>query len=85
LVEVMLPLTAPAIVAAFLLTFTMSFDEFILAWFVSGFEVTLPVKLWTMVRTGVTPTVSAMGVVIFAVSMTLVILAELMLRRRTTE
>jgi spermidine/putrescine transport system permease protein len=84
ILEVMLPLTAPAIVAAFLLTFTMSFDEFILAWFVSGFNVTLPVQLWTMIRTGLTPTVSAMGVVIFASTMTLVIVAELALRRRTT-
>jgi spermidine/putrescine transport system permease protein len=85
LLEVMLPMTAPAIVAAFLLTFTMSFDEFILAWFVSGFNLTLPVKLWTMIRTGVTPTVSAMGVVIFVTSMSFVVLAELALRRRSND
>ena len=61
-------LTLPAIVASFLVTFTLSFDEFILAWFVSGFETTLPVQIWTMIRTGLTPTVSAIGVIIFAVS-----------------
>lgn len=78
------PLTAPAVIAAFLLTFTMSFDEFILAWFVSGFNVTLPVKIWTMLRTGLTPTVSAVGVLIFASSITLTVAAELLLQRRTT-
>lgn len=80
--EVVLPLAMPAVVAAFLVTFTLSFDEFILAWFVSGFDVTLPVKIWTMIRTGLTPTVSAIGVIIFAVSITLTIASELLLQRR---
>ncbi|HEX5500060.1 MAG TPA: ABC transporter permease [Thermomicrobiales bacterium] len=83
IVEVVLPLAAPAIVAAFLVAFTLSFDEFILAWFVSGFETTLPVKIWSMIRTGLTPTVSAIGVVIFAISITLTILAEWSIQRRT--
>lgn len=81
--EVVLPLSAPAIVAAFLVTFTLSFDEFILAWFVSGFNVTLPVKVWTMIRTGLTPTVSAIGVIIFAISIALTVTAELVLQRRS--
>ena len=80
--EVVLPLSMPAIVAAFLMTFTLSFDEFILAWFVSSFDITLPVKIWTMIRTGLTPTVSAVGVLIFAVSISLTIAAELLLQRR---
>lgn len=83
IVEVVLPLSAPAIVAAFLVAFTLSFDEFILAWFVSGFNVTLPVKVWTMIQTGLTPTVSAIGVIIFAISITLTVTAELVLQRRT--
>ncbi len=82
IVEVVLPLAAPAIVAAFLVAFTLSFDEFILAWFVSGFETTLPVTIWAMIRTGLTPTVSAIGVLIFATSITLTILAELAMQRR---
>jgi spermidine/putrescine transport system permease protein len=60
----------------------LSFDEFILAWFVSGFETTLPVKIWSMIRTGLTPTVSAIGVIIFAISITLTILAEWSIQRR---
>ena len=80
--EVVLPLSMPAVVAAFLVTFTLSFDEFILAWFVSGFDVTLPVKIWTMIRTGLTPTVSAIGVIIFAVSISLTVASELLLRGR---
>ncbi len=80
--EVVLPLSMPAVVAAFLVTFTLSFDEFILAWFVSGFDLTLPVQIWTMIRTGLTPTVSAIGVIIFAVSITLTVAAELLLQRR---
>ncbi len=85
ILEVILPLSMPAIVAAFLVTFTLSFDEFILAWFVSGFETTLPVQIWTMIRTGLTPTVSAIGVIIFAVSISLTIAAEFALPRRGSE
>jgi spermidine/putrescine transport system permease protein len=40
----------PGIAGAWLLAFTFSFDEFIIAWFVSGFEPTLPVSIYTFLR-----------------------------------
>ena len=40
----------PGIVASLLLTFTISFDEFIMAFFLSGNETTLPIYLWTQLR-----------------------------------
>jgi spermidine/putrescine transport system permease protein len=82
LLEVIVPLAAPAIVAAFLLTFTLSFDEFIMAWFVSGFEITLPVRIWTALRSGITPSISAISVIVLAVSITLVIVATRVNRGR---
>lgn len=82
LLEVIVPLTAPALVAAFLLTFTLSFDEFIMAWFVSGFEITLPVRIWTALRSGITPSISAVSVIVLSVSITLVIVATRVNRGR---
>ena len=46
------PLMWPAIFAAFFLSLTFSWDEFIIAFMVSRFEVTLPVEIWSMLRTG---------------------------------
>lgn len=81
--EVVLPLAGPGLVGAFLLTFTLSFDEFILAWFVSGFDETLPVKIWGMMRSGINPTISAIGAIVFVMSITLSILGQAFQRRGT--
>lgn len=78
--HVVIPMTLPGIFAAFLLTFTISFDEFIIAWFVCGFEKTLPVKIWGMIRSGLNPTVNAVGAVIFTFTMSIAILAQYLLR-----
>jgi spermidine/putrescine transport system permease protein len=75
--HIVIPLTLPGIVAAFLLTFTLSFDEFLIAWFVCGFQATLPVKIWEMIRSGLNPTINALGSVIFVFSMALAIIASL--------
>lgn len=79
--EVVIPLCAPGLVGAFLLTFTLSFDEFILAWFVCGFDLTLPVKIWGMMRSGINPTISAIGTIVFALSITLSVVGQLLQRR----
>ena len=79
--EVVLPLCAPGLVGAFLLTFTLSFDEFILAWFVSGFDLTLPVKIWGMMRSGINPTISAIGTIVFCLSITLSVVGQVLQRR----
>jgi spermidine/putrescine transport system permease protein len=60
----------------------LSWDEFIIALLVSRFDVTLPVEIWSMLRTGLNPATNAVGTLVFAVSMVLVIVVELTLSRR---
>ncbi|TIQ96183.1 MAG: ABC transporter permease, partial [Mesorhizobium sp.] len=60
--RVMLPLSLPAIVSAFMLAFLTSFDEFIVAFFLAGTEPTLPLYIWSQLRFPKSlPTVMALG------------------------
>ncbi|HEX6989973.1 MAG TPA: ABC transporter permease [Bacillota bacterium] len=79
---VVLPLALPGVAAAFLLSFTLSFDEFIMAWFLTGFDVTLPVQIWTMVRSGINPTINAVGALVFVLSITLTVVAQRLITAR---
>jgi spermidine/putrescine transport system permease protein len=79
--QVTLPLLAPAIVAGFLLSFTFSFEDFIIAFFVAGPNNTLPIYIFSSIRRGITPEINAIGTVVLAVSLTLLILAQLILQR----
>ena len=71
IVHVILPQLFPALLASMLLCFTLSFDEFIIAWFVCGFDITLPIYLYNIIRGGTKPTISAIGAVVFCVSITM--------------
>ena len=80
--RVTLPLAFPGIVASILLTFTISFDEFILAFFLAGTEVTLPIYIWSQLRfPNRLPSVLALGTLILAASFVIVIFAEWIRRR----
>lgn len=79
--QVTLPLLAPAILAGFLLSFTFSFDDFIIAFFVAGSETTLPIYIFSSIRRGVTPEINAIGTMVLAASLLMLILAQVMLRR----
>ena len=80
--RVTFPLCLPGIIASMLLTFTISFDEFILAFFLSGSDVTLPVYIWSQLRfPNRLPSVLALGTMILMVSIVFVILAEWLRRR----
>ncbi|HXV23075.1 MAG TPA: ABC transporter permease [Alphaproteobacteria bacterium] len=81
--EVILPLTTPAILAVMLLTFTESFGEFIVAWFVAGFEETLPIAIWTSLRFGLSPKINAIATLIMIVSITLSAFAQFWILRQT--
>ncbi len=81
--EIILPLAAPAILAVMLLTFTESFGEFIVAWFVAGFEETLPIAIWTSLRFGLSPKINAIATLIIIVSITLSALAQFWILRQT--
>lgn len=79
---VTLPLVSPAIISALLISFTISLDEFIIAFFLTGTEPTLPVYLWSQLRFPARiPVVMALGTILVAGSILLLILAEMMRRR----
>ena len=81
--HIILPSILPAVVAAWILSFTISMDDSICAFFTSGprFEI-LPKKIYAMVRTGVKPEVNALSTIIFGASMLIVIIAQIMLKER---
>lgn len=79
--QITLPLVAPAILAGFLLSFTFSFDDFIIAFFVAGSETTLPIYVFSSIRRGVTPEINAIGTMVMGASLILLIAAQLILQR----
>lgn len=81
--QVTLPLIAPAVLAGFLLSFTFSFDDFIIAFFVAGSETTLPIYVFSSIRRGVTPEINAIGTMVLGASLLLLIIAQLILQRRS--
>lgn len=75
--EVILPVCRPAILSAACLTAAVSFDEFAVAWFVSGLNKTVPVLILEIVQGTIDPQVNAIGTFVFLISMMLVIAAQL--------
>lgn len=80
-VQVTLPQLFPAILAGFLLAFTFSFDDFIIAFFVAGPNTTLPIYVFSSIRRGVTPKINAIATVTLTVSLTFLFVTQLLLRR----
>jgi ABC-type spermidine/putrescine transport system permease subunit II len=80
--EVILPLSAPALLSVFLLSFTESFGEFVAAWLVSGFVETLPIAIWTSLRLVLSPKVNAIASLIIVTSLGLSTLAQLWILRQ---
>ncbi len=80
--HVILPFTLPAIVAALCLTAAVSFDEFAVAWFVSGLNKTIPVMILEILTGNVDPQINAIGSFVFVTSITLVIVAQVLLMTR---
>jgi spermidine/putrescine transport system permease protein len=75
--HILLPLTFPAVMAGWLLSFTLSMDDVLISTFTTGptFEV-LPVKIYSMVKLGVKPDVNALCAVMFVLTLVLVFLAQ---------
>ena len=70
--DITLPLTMPAIVSGMLLAFAMSIDDVIISVFVTGPEVnTLPIKIYTQLKTGVTPEINALCTLLFLATLLL--------------
>lgn len=77
LTKILLPLLWPAVLSAFLLCFTLSFDDVIISYFVAGpdFNI-LPLTIYSLVRAGVTPELNALCTITIAISMVLVIISH---------
>jgi spermidine/putrescine transport system permease protein len=80
--RVVFPLVLPGVIASILLTFTISFDEFLIAFFLSSNEPTLPVYIWGQLRfPKKLPSALALGTLIIVVSFVFVAFAEWLRRR----
>jgi spermidine/putrescine transport system permease protein len=79
LAHVIAPIMKPSLFASFCLSATLSWDEFIIAFLLSRFDVTLPVIIFEMLRAGLTPEVNAAGTMVFAISMVTVGIAAIVM------
>ncbi len=81
---VIIPYLLPAIVAGALMSFTLSFDEYIVTIFTSGADSqTLPLKVYGMVRVGLNPQLNALSTLFIAATAVLVIASQVFTRRKT--
>ncbi len=76
LIHVVLPFCRPALIASFFLSAAVSFDEFMIAWFVGGVNETLPVRILNLLQGQVSPKINAIGTVVLVISVTLVLVAQ---------
>ena len=75
--RITVPTLAPAILGGALLSFTLSLDEFVIAFFTDGPSTpTLPIVIYSMVRFGVTPEINALGTLLLLISFLIVIIAQ---------
>ncbi len=77
--RITLPIIFPGVLAGALLAFTLSLDEFIIAFFTAGAgssSTTLPMRIYSMIRFGVTPEINAMATIVMFVSFTLVFASQ---------
>jgi ABC-type spermidine/putrescine transport system permease subunit II len=74
---VTLPIIAPTLIGATIMSFALSFDEFVVTSFVIGTESTLPMLIWSMMRRTVTPLINAVSTLALALSVLLLALAGL--------
>jgi spermidine/putrescine transport system permease protein len=71
--RVTLPLILPGVMAGALLAFTLSFDDFVITFFVSGVgSSTLPLKIYSMIKFGVSPVINALSTVVLVATMVLI-------------
>jgi len=74
---VTLPLIMPGVIAGALMAFTLSIDDFVITFFTAGADaVTLPLKIYTMVKTSVTPEVNAVSTLLMLLTLLLIVIAS---------
>ena len=81
--RIILPLLLPALIASWLLCFTLSLDDVIVSSFVTGpsFDV-LPLKIFSMVKVGVKPEVNALATIMVLISIVLVVISQYLIKER---
>jgi spermidine/putrescine transport system permease protein/putrescine transport system permease protein len=79
--QVTLPRLFPAIVAAALLTFTFSFDDYVLPAFTNGTTNTWPIVVYSAVRFGITPAINALATIMLAITIIVILATGVFLRR----
>ena len=81
---VTLPIIAPAVISGWLLAFTLSLDDLVIASFTAGpSSTTLPIKIWSSIRLGVSPEINALSTILIAIVAVGVITASLISKRAT--
>jgi len=84
-VKVTLPLIAPAILAALLLCFAISVDDFVVTYFNAGNQVTFPIFVWGAARVATPPQINVIGTAIFGIAVTLMLANVLIQNRRAKQ
>jgi spermidine/putrescine transport system permease protein len=79
---VTLPMLRAPLLAALFLSMTLSWDEFIIAFLLTRFDVTLPVEIFSLLRSGLSPRLNAVGSLVFLLSMAAVLVLELLVLAR---
>ncbi len=83
--RITLPLLMPGIISSALLAFTLSLDDFVISFFVTGVgSQTLPVYIWGQIRRGITPEINAISAVMLVLSIILVAITQIIQRRQRT-
>ncbi len=77
---VTLPNIRSSVIGAGLLSFTLSFDEIPVTFFLTGRDNTLPMYIWSTMRRGLTPEINAVGALIVAFSAVLIVLSVILMR-----
>jgi spermidine/putrescine transport system permease protein len=77
---VTLPNIRSAVVGSALLSFTVSFDEIPVTFFLTGRDNTLPMYIWSTLRRGITPEINAVGTFIILISLFLIVLSVYLLK-----
>jgi spermidine/putrescine transport system permease protein len=79
--HVTLPLILPGVMGAALFVFTLSMDEFLITFFVSGQKGTLTMYIWSLLKDGIAPRVNALASVLLAASFALLLVGGWLLDR----
>lgn len=82
--KVIVPYLMPAIVAGALMSFTLSFDEYIVSLFTVGSDQTLPLKVYGMAKVGLNPQLNALSTLFILITAGIVLLAEIIKRKTQT-